>query len=138
MAEGSIFGSDVSRFHDGIANLDPLATLIEGERVVLEDIACRLQTPRGFYRRWPDYGYDLTAQVGRRVSTVGLVRLKAAIATECIKDERVRSATVSAIEAVSAGVWHVSIQLILATGPFTLVLSVDKVTVAILRAAKGS
>lgn len=131
----SVYGSDVdTSVEDG--DVDPLGTLISGEMGVVKAVVRRFKTPRGHYSRWPDYGYDLRAKIGSKTTIVARQRMEAEIAEEAAKDERVLSAKAS-ITFVGAGEWKVEIKLQLANGPFTAVLSVDKVTIKLLQTFKG-
>lgn len=106
------------------------AVMVGGNRVVGEAIARRLTTPRGQNVGDPDYGFDLTVYLNADISTADISLIQSGIDAECVKDERVLSAT-STVTLVGT-VLIVSIMLTLATGPFTLVLSVNDVTVQIL------
>ena len=101
-----------------------------GRRGLGEAMARRLQTPRGRLIKHPNYGYDLTEELGDDISTADLARIASSVEEECLKDERVLSCT--AVVTFLAGVLTVVITLADAAGPFVLVLSVSAVSVTIV------
>lgn len=104
---------------------------VTGDMVVGEAIARRLMTPRGRLIGYPNYGYDLTAFVNADMSPRELAAMRAGIVGECLKDERVESVDVSSDLAVD-GTLTITIDVVGANGPFTLVLAVTSVTVQLL------
>ncbi len=134
------YGTDVSTFVPSPVDiaagrptgLDALFRVISGPVVVLESCARRLMTSRGSMQWDLDYGYDLTALVGGRISAVRQSRIREDIRQELLKDRRVLDASAVLTE-VTAHNWTVTVKVKLAEGPIALVLNVDNVTVSILR-----
>jgi hypothetical protein len=136
----SIYGSDISTFRGGVVGLDPMWTVIEGERAVIEASARRLMTPQGSLPHAPDAGLDLTQKIGTRLTPVTVARLRADIRAELLKDERVLEVTVGDLTQTAAFSWSVRISLTLATGTFSLVFKVtpESVTADILSVLRGA
>lgn len=125
------FGVDLAALPD----LDPLFSLVSGRAVLLEAIARRLRTPRGALFYDPEYGLDLTGYVNESLSRADALALEAALAAECRKDERIRAAGASVAFEPATRTLRITVRLFDDAGPFELVLSVDRVTVQLLRAA---
>ena len=102
------------------------ARMVSGNRAVAEAIARRLQTPRGGLIDDPNYGYDLTAFLDADITAPVLASIQSQVNAECVKDQRVTSAT-STVTLTVAGLLIVTIALTTAFGPFSLVLSVSAV-----------
>lgn len=138
MAINETFGTDISTFPlQGDPNLDETFTLIGGERVVLEALARRLMTPRGFLDYDPDYGLDLRAYLSAKMTAPKQSALVAEIKSECKKDERVSDAqvTISGPD-YSTHTMRVTISATVADGnAFDLVLDVSQARVTLLEAA---
>lgn len=125
------YGHDLACVDD----LDPLMTEVSGERVVQEVIARRCRTAPGMNVDAPNEGIDLRDYIGDDTNEEGILRLRADVLHQATDDPRVFSATADmTIEDVGAEA-KVTIALDAdgAEGPFALVLSVDSLTVAILR-----
>lgn len=124
------YGLDIS-MSPAATDMDAMLGFVSGRRCLSEALARRLQTPRGRLIDDPDYGYDLTGELGDDLGTGDLARIASLAAQECAKDERVISAQGNAT--LTAGTLTVAIQVQDGAGPFTLVLAVSDVTVALLQ-----
>lgn len=120
------FGKDLSCVSDFTATM----STVSGRRLVAESIARRLQTPRGRLIKHPNYGFDLSGELGDDLSPSDIARIKAGAEAECVKEERVLSATVALT--FLAGTLAVVIALTDAAGPFSLVLAVSAVSVTLV------
>jgi len=108
-----------------------------GFRNLGNNLARRLQTPRGQLAWDPDCGWDVR-QLFRGSLTEGeLSRAEGEISAECQKDERVDSASVVLTYVAQAETLIIKITVDGADGPFALILSVDSLTVTILRLSQG-
>jgi hypothetical protein len=132
-----IYGTDMSVFYQGTLGIDPTDATISGARVVLENCAKRLCTPRGFLKKAPNFGYDLLTRVGARVSAVGLARVENEIRAELLKEQGVLAVPTVKITTAGRSAWTVNIGITLASGPFLLVLAVTDVSLSILQAGKA-
>ena len=108
-----------------VSDLTMPAVMVGGNRAVAEAVARRLQTNRGRNVGDPNYGYDVTAFLDADVTQKDIVTIQSNVEAECTKDERILSATCTAI--LTGGVLILTIALTAASGPFTLVLSVSQV-----------
>lgn len=127
------YGSDISTFYGPAQDLDPTFAVMSGPRVLGEAVARRLQTPANgglFYDL--TYGFDLRSLLSDNIDASKAASLAAAVESEALKDERVRSCTctVTPNPLTSA----VSIRLLITgdQGPFTLTLQASALTLQII------
>lgn len=106
---------------------------VSGNQKLGQDIAHRLQTIRGSMQWDLDAGWDMRSLFRGSFSPAELAAAQSAIGAECEKDERVQSATCLLTFIPSASTLIASITITGGSGPFLLVLSVDALTVAILK-----
>jgi phage baseplate assembly protein W len=112
------------------SDLDVSGLLISGLRTLAEALVRRLGCPPGRLLDDPDYGFDITSLVNEDLNPPELNDISGGIDQEFLKDERVQLSVTSA--AFVAGALTTTSQVTTANGPFSLVLSVTSVTVAIL------
>lgn len=119
--------------------LDSMRTghLVTGPLLVAQAAYRRLITPRGMLQGGQDeanYGFDILTQLGTAVTPNTVAALPGMIQSELLKDERIQTADVVVTAATNgpAVTFNINIQAQTAAGPFTLVLSVNDVTVALL------
>lgn len=126
----AIFGSDSYCVWD-----PPLISVpVTGNQLVGQRILHRLSTPRGALACIgddPSFGWDLRQLVNAKIGPSSITVYQAQIQAECVKDEEV-SAAVATITFADSGALTVSILLTTADGPFTMVIGVDALTVALL------
>jgi phage baseplate assembly protein W len=127
------YGVDTS----AVPDLDLLFVPQTGPRVLAEAIARRLSTPRGGLFYDPSYGLDLRDYLNAKFGRGDETRLRAAIANECIKDERILSADATVSLNVALQTLTLSLKLTTANGPFSLTLAISAVTTTILNFAAG-
>lgn len=106
---------------------------VNGNTKLGQDLCHRLQTPRGSLAWDLNAGWDMRALFRGTLNTSELVAAQAAIGAECEKDERVNSASAILTFIPQASTLIATITVDGADGPFVLVLSVDSLTVAVLR-----
>lgn len=123
------FGFDLSCTTD----LDPLMVEVSGLALLGQAVYRRFITPRGSVIDDPNYGFDLQTLLNDDLDPQDVGQITASIQNECVKDERILSATASVV-IVPPGILNVTLNLTSALGPFKLVLAVSAVTVAILQA----
>ena len=123
--------SDYGSSWSCVDDLTMPSVLVKGNRVVAEAVVRRLLTRRGQLVDDPNYGFSLTDFLEADLTPSELARIQAGVQSECLKDERVFGVTATVTLAGAALV--VVIVLAVATGPFTLVLSVNDVTATILQ-----
>lgn len=92
-------------------------------------IARMLQTPRGglgAINDDPSRGWDVRQYLNGKISPGFLAQAQQQIVNECLKDEEVQSATCTITQA--GGALTIAVNLVGASGPFTLTLNVGQVT----------
>ncbi len=128
-------GTDINTpITDGVPDLDPMFGLVSGRAALAQAIARRLTTRRGLLE-WigddPEYGHDVREYLGEDVGPRAEFVIASRVQAECLKDERVRAAQVTAT--LASGRLTLSIKLTDADGPFRLTLAVTGVTVELLK-----
>lgn len=113
-----------------------------GVRLVAEAAFRRLSTPRGTLRGGDDeqnYGIDLADMIGAATTAATAAALPGQIESELLKDERIDSVivTVKASTVGPATSYVISVEGQTDEGPFSLVLSVNDVTVDLLNISAG-
>ncbi len=101
------------------------------------NLARRLQTPRGSLAWDPDCGWNIRGLLNGSLTVGELQAAESAIGAECEKDERVDSANVQLTYVSQSQLLIVKVTVTGADGPFTLIMSVDDLTVTILRLSQG-
>lgn len=115
-------GSDLSC----VADIDPAGAEVTEKLLLAQALVRRLTTPRGRLIDDANYGYDLNQWLNADVGPAELAQIQAQSQAECLKDERVQSATISVT--FIANVMIVSVAIVAALGPFQFVLSIGGVT----------
>lgn len=114
----------------------PDCPAVSGVQLVAEDIAARLECPRGALFTDPLYGYDLRQHIGETLTEAELPGIQFAAANEARKDERVLAASATAtIERIGSPRQlrlRLALRFSTAEGPFRLVLEVERLTVRLL------
>ncbi len=125
---------DYGRALSCVSDVSRESRTVTGHMVVAEALARRLGCPRGRLIGYPNYGYDLCQFVNADLNKRDLAAIRAGVEAECLKDERVEGASADVVLATD-GTLTVTIEVVGAKGPFTLVLGVSSVTVEILKVA---
>ncbi len=108
-----------------VSTSDPY--LVVGQRVMR-----RLLTPRGALAAIggdPNFGWDIRQYINGKLSGTSLAQAQQEITNECLKDEAVLSANVSFAYSFN-GPLTITVALVGASGPFSLVLPVQNLTAA--------
>lgn len=124
------YGTDISDFPD----LEPMMPEYSGRVILLEGLYRRFITARGSLFYDANFGYRVQDLVGDSFGPGDLALIQTEIARECLKDERVEGAQARCRFDARTGQLIVAVTLQDAQGPFSLVLSVDKVTTKVLKA----
>jgi hypothetical protein len=130
MADFAEFGQDVSTFVEG--DLDPYFRPLAGPRAVAEAVVRRWTTPTGGLFFDPSFGIDVREHLSRATTPSGTYTLASQLAAQAEEDERVQSALVEVSFEVQTRRLRVRAEIRTARGPFTLVLSVDQLSVELL------
>jgi hypothetical protein len=118
---------------DCIIDVGRSLTLARGLRNLGNALARRLVTPRGGLFYDPNYGLDVRAFVNAGFTAQQLAQVQADIAAEVSKDERVENPQVTVVSNVQTGSMAITIVCELAEGPFQFLVSVNALTVELLR-----
>ena len=119
---------------DGISDLPLIFRPVSGLRNLGNDLARRLQIPRGSLPWDLNCGFDVRALLREGALLSNILAVQSAIEAECEKDERVTSCSAQVTYIEAAASLTIVLQITPSSGPtFTLVLAVSDVTVAILR-----
>ena len=121
------FGSDLAGTTDLFADMRETS----GLALLGDALYRRLITPRGRLLDDPNYGYDLTQWINADVDASDIDQMQQNIRAECLKDQRVLSATATT-NLTNADVLVITIAVTTALGPFSLVLAVSAVGVTVL------
>lgn len=119
-------GTDLSCLTDLTATM----STVSGRRLLAEAIARRLQTPRGGLLKHPDYGFDLAGHINDDINASDIAVISSGVEAECLKDERVISATCACTFAVNT--LTVVVTITDADGPFVLILAATAVSVTLV------
>ena len=114
-------------------DLDAMGAQSSGLTALSDALVRRITTPRGRLLTDPNYGYDIQGELNDDVTTQQVGQIASNMDQEFLKDQRVfASSTTVALNADGSLDTSSSIQS--ALGPFSLVLAVSNVTVAIIQA----
>jgi hypothetical protein len=108
-----------------------------GVRLVAEAAYRRLTTPRGALRGGEEeanYGFDLLEKIGSVSTKTDAAALPGQIAAELKKDERIDDVSVTVVDTSTGPAKSFDITIVATTGlgPFSLVLAVSGVTIAMV------
>jgi hypothetical protein len=115
---------------DGLLDLDPSFRTVSGRANLVGALARRFSSPSLFYDAL--YGKDLRAELGETLTAARLARVRSAVATQAMRDERVLSAGVAVAFNDATRAMTVRIALTDDDGPFELVLEVTAAAVKLL------
>lgn len=118
-----------------IVDLDEMFTLVTQRTSLIQALARRFITRRGTLVEDETYGFDLREWLGESVGNLELFRLQSGCEEECFKDERVKAATARLTFTEAASRVELELRVTDDAGPFTLVITIDAVTVEVLEAA---
>lgn len=121
-------GVDISCYPD----LDAGFSLVSGRTALGQALARRLETPRGglFYDR--DYGTDVREMVNDAATSAFAQQRQQQIEAEALKEERVGTATATVTYSPATSTAAIKLAVDTAAGPFTFVLAVTSVSIAVL------
>lgn len=125
------YGNDT----EAVSDLTFARRQVEGETMMAQVIARRLTTRRGGLFYAPDYGYDLRQFLKGSAPPVSVINGN--IENELLKDKRIADATSEATFSESTEALQVHVFGNGSEGPFDLTISIDEVTVELLREGGG-
>jgi len=121
-------GVDISCYPD----LDAGFSLVSGYTALGQSLARRLETPRGGLFYDPDYGTDMREMVNDAATSAFAQQRQQQIEAEALKDERVGTATATVTYSPATSTATVKLTVDTAAGPYTFVMAVTAVTIALL------
>jgi phage baseplate assembly protein W len=121
-------GVDISCYPD----LDAGFALVSGYTALGQALARRLETPRGGLFYDPDYGTDVREMVNDAATSAFAQQRQQQIEAEALKDERVGTATATVTYSPATSTAAVKLTVDTAVGPFTFVLAVTQISIAVL------
>lgn len=102
---------------------------VSGRVALMHRLARRLQTQRGRFIWWPNFGTDLRVFL---LSKTPPAAIASAADAECRKDEQVINVTTS-VEVLDSGrALHLTIQVTDATGPFAFTLTITQAAASLV------
>ena len=123
------FGTDISLYPD----LDASFSTVTGFTLIGQDLARRLETPLGGLFYDSNYGYDVREMVNDASTQANVLKRQSGIERECKKDERILNARATVTFSPATQTAAVKILIDTALGPFTMILAVTQLTVALLK-----
>jgi len=99
---------------------------------VVTAVINRLKTPRGGLFYDPAYGEDVRMFLQASLSLPKIEEIQAKVKDQCEQDDRVTRAVVVVTSDPAPFKMKIEIKLFTEDGPFSLILSVDKITVELL------
>lgn len=121
------FGTDLMEV-DG--DMDPYGRVESGPIVLAHSLIRRLSTSNLFYA--DGQGLDLRQLLRAGLTTAQIMGLKSIVETQCELDPRVQGATAGVQYVPQTRSLTISILIVTAAGPFTMVASVDSLDVKLL------
>lgn len=125
---GTDFGFDILTIPD----LDVSFTPRRDSMLLADVFARRLFTPRGRLWRHPNYGFDVRDYLNDEVTVETLSAIKSGVEGQAEQDERFVSAIADVSYNRSTEKLSLRVSLRAASGPFTLVVGVTKLTTDLL------
>lgn len=113
-----------------VTDFTPTFARVTGRRLLAEACVRRITTRKGQLIDDPNYGIDVRDWLNESMTPPQLARLAGTIDGELVRDERILSS--KSVASFVNGVLTVTVALEDGDGPFTLVASVDALTVQLL------
>lgn len=106
-----------------LGDFRPDMSTVSGETALIHRLMVRLQTPRGRFPWWPNFGTDISQFL---LSKATPQQIAAAAQAECIKDEQVRVATATAVISDAGRKITLTIRIVTSSGPFVFTLAITQ------------
>lgn len=117
-----------------LGDFRPDMPTVSGVTALIHRLCVRLQTPRGRFPFWPNFGTNISQYLLSKATPQSIA---AAAQTECLKDEQVRVCSVNATVEDAGRRIRLAIRIVASTGPFVFSLAITqaKLTLIDLQAA---
>ena len=132
------FGRDIAVVSTATGPDLDLSRMSSGTQTVANSLYCRLTTRHGSVVDAPNECFDLRQLLGAGLSQAGLQNVQTTIQRQCERDERVLAAAVIATYNQATATLSATLQITTAQGPFTMTLSVNNLTVALITASAAA
>lgn len=112
-----------------LGDFRPEMPLVSGRTALIHRLTVRLQTPRGRFPWWPNFGTDIAAFLNSK-ATPGVIA--AAAESECLKDEQVADCQATATIENNGRTIRLTLAVFDANGPFALTLSIEQAKLTLI------
>jgi hypothetical protein len=112
-----------------LGDLTPEMRTVSGRTALLHRLCVRLQTPRGRFTWWPNFGTDMAQFLNSKARPATIA---AAAEAECLKDEQVEDVQASASYEQGGRAIRLTLLIVDAAGPFTRTLLIEQAKLTLL------
>lgn len=106
-----------------VGDFKPDMPKVSGRLALLGRLSVRLQTPRGRFIWWPNFGTDIAQYLLSKQTPRAIA---AAAQSECLKDEQVQQAVVTATVEDNGRRIRLAIVIVDSAGPFSFTLDITQ------------
>lgn len=106
-----------------LGDFRPQMPLVSGRTALIHRLVVRLQTPRGRFPWWPNFGTDIAAFLLTKSPASAVA---SAVESECLKDEQVSDITARVAFSSDRRSMRIQIEIFDSEGPFTFTLGVEQ------------
>lgn len=106
-----------------LGDFKPQMPQVLGRTALLHRLCVRLQTPRGRFTWWPNFGTDIAAFLLTKAPASAVA---SAVESECLKDEQVEDVRALVSFSTDRRSMRVSIEIFDSDGPFAFTLGIDQ------------
>lgn len=112
-----------------LGDFRPEMPTVSGRTALIHRLCVRLQTPRGRFPWWPNFGTDLAAFLNSKTRPAVIA---AAAEQECIKDEQVDHVVADAVYEDNGRAIRLSLTIFDADGPFEFTLLISQANLELI------
>lgn len=112
-----------------LGDFKPEMPLVSGRVALIHRLCVRLQTPRGRFPWWPNFGTDMVAFLNSKMRPSAIA---AAAQAECEKDEQVDRVIADAVYEDNGRAIRLRLTVFDAAGPFTFTLLIEQANLSLI------
>jgi hypothetical protein len=112
-----------------LGDFTPEMRTVFGRTALIHRLCVRLQTPRGRFPWWQNFGTDMAQFLNSKARPETIA---AAAEAECLKDEQVEDVQATAIYEQGGRAIRLTLLIVDAAGPFTRTLLIEQAKLALL------
>lgn len=112
-----------------LGDFKPDMPTVRGRVALIHRLCVRLQTPRGRFPWWPNFGTDLAAFLNSKTRPS---LIAAAAQQECLKDEQVENVVADATYENNGRAIRLRLTVFDAAGPFTFTLLIEQANLSLI------